>query len=125
MNESKQQNIKCLINCNIAKEGIDLRYLDTVIFNDDKYSFIQIIQNFGRIMRKIKDKVKSQVYLPAVEIDEKIQANNKSILAALEKKNQFKMIFKIIDSLKHCDYFLAEKIIFNKINVKFPQNPFP
>lgn len=43
MNEYEEDNIKCLSNCNILREGIDIKCLDSAIFNDPKYSFIQIM----------------------------------------------------------------------------------
>ena len=34
MNEYEENNIKCLTNCNILKENNNIKYLDSIIFND-------------------------------------------------------------------------------------------
>jgi hypothetical protein len=64
--KTPDDNIFVISSCETIGEGIDTKNANMCVFVDPKSSYVKIIQNIGRIVRKIfgKDKPKSTVLIP-------------------------------------------------------------
>jgi superfamily II DNA or RNA helicase len=88
-------NAKCL------QEGIDVPALDGIIFNDPKYSEIDIIQCVGRALRLSKNKTKGFILIPV------FVGQTDDVQAALETSD-FKPVWDVLNALKsHDDRLIA------------------
>ena len=67
--ETSEEDVMILHNCNILGEGIDTKSANMVVFADPKGSKVQIIQNIGRITRRNAQTLHPGTILLPVEID--------------------------------------------------------
>lgn len=113
-------NKHVIVNCNCISEGIDLSSVDTIIFKDDRFSKVGLIQSVGRVVRKYKNKsnkIGNLIFF--IEDDQKYLTNFRNkILSKLLLYNQDILYnSQIINNNKH--YFKnIEELILNQNIIK-------
>ncbi|MBR1804930.1 MAG: DEAD/DEAH box helicase, partial [Selenomonadaceae bacterium] len=88
-------NILCNVRC--LSEGVDVPALDAVIFLASKRSEVEIVQAVGRVMRTAAHKKFGYIVIPVVV------PLNKSPEDALDRNEEFKDVWKIINALRAHD----------------------
>ena len=53
----RNNKFRCIVNCNMINEGIDIKNCETAFFFDNRFSYNQIIQCVGRTQRIYKNKL--------------------------------------------------------------------
>ena len=78
---SPDRNI--IVNCNCISEGTDLKSVDTVIFKDDRFSEVGLVQSAGRVVRLHKNKQTGNLIFFVEDTQEYIDNFRKEILSVL------------------------------------------
>lgn len=118
LKQSSDDNNECRILTNVRclSEGVDVPNLDAVLFLSSRNSEIDVVQSVGRVMRVAPNKKYGYIIIPVIvptDVDPNI---------ALDKSNEFKVVWTILNALRaHDDRFNAT---INKIelNKKKPNN---
>jgi len=118
LKQSSDDNNECRILTNVRclSEGVDVPNLDAVLFLSARNSEIDVVQSVGRVMRVAPNKKYGYIIIPVIvptDVDPNI---------ALDKSNEFKVVWTILNALRaHDDRFNAT---INKIelNKKKPNN---
>jgi len=103
-------NVRCL------SEGVDVPSLDAVMFLSAKNSQIDVVQSVGRVMRRANGKKYGYIIIPI------LVPSNVTPEDALDKNENFKVIWTVLNALRaHDDRFNA---MINKIelNKKHPND---
>ncbi len=104
--------IYIISSCETIGEGIDTKNANMCVFVDPKSSFVKIIQNIGRIVRKQKDVYKppSTVLIPCwvdrekyVGCDEDKEKCDEVIRSDLNKDGNFNGILNVLSALRQED----------------------
>jgi superfamily II DNA or RNA helicase len=110
--ETPDNKIFILASCKTIGEGVDTKNANMVCFVDPKQSYVEIIQNIGRICRK---QPKLSTILIPVHIDVKKYKDCKSdddrdcvIKEQMNKKGDFNGILNVLASLRHEDPHMFE-----------------
>ena len=122
----EKANIGILCSAKVLNEGIDLPYVNTVAFIDNRTSTIDIIQNIGRSMRLYGDQKECNIIVPTNINDENYDYKNIiNILSALNtidtniiqyftndnnQKNKIKVIKTKIECLENIDIIEYDNI---------------
>jgi superfamily II DNA or RNA helicase len=111
--ESTPDNEICVLSsCKTIGEGVDTKNANMVVFVDPKQSYVEIIQNIGRICRK-QNKL-STVLIP-VHVDVKKykeciteEDTDKVIRQEMSKTGDFNGILNVLSALRQEDPYLFE-----------------
>ncbi len=93
----ESRNVAIMVNCQLFTEGINIPELDSVVFCDPKNSESEIIQCFGRALRrdpKNANKV-AKIFIP---------------VCAVDVKNKFQKLLNIIRAISSQDPKLRDEI---------------
>ena len=100
-------------SCNTIGEGIDTKNANLCVFVDSKTSYVQIIQNIGRIVRRIKgsNRPNSTILLPCfvdrnryIEVGDDHEKQDKIIREDMcQSGNNFNVILNVMAALKQED----------------------
>ena len=106
---SNTNTIYIIASCETIGEGIDTKNANMCVFVDPKSSFVKIIQNIGRIVRK-SDSIKSTILIPCfVDKNKYLECNNdrekcdEIIREDINKKGNFNGILNVMSALKQED----------------------
>ena len=103
--ETNDDEIFILSSCKTIGEGIDTKNANMVVFIDPKQSYIEIIQNIGRICRKNEKTTReATVLIPCY-----INTNIDDIIISKE----FNTIYTILTALKQEDPYIFELCLHN------------
>ena len=106
-----------ICSCRIIGEGIDTKNANQICFVDPKSSMVDIIQNVGRIARKVfgQDKPNSTILLPCWVDREKYKVCDgdrekcdEVIRSDLNRKGNFNAILNVLSALKQEDESLYD-----------------
>jgi superfamily II DNA or RNA helicase len=105
-----------LSSCKTIGEGVDTKNANMVCFVDSKQSYIEIVQNIGRICRKNKyTKQKATVLIPAWVDKEKYKdckgnpkERDKLIREDMNKGGNFNGILNVLSALRQEDPYMFE-----------------
>ena len=61
----RNNKFRCIVNCNMINEGIDIKNCETAFFFDNRFSYNQIIQCVGRTQRCYKNKLNGNFVIMA------------------------------------------------------------
>ena len=98
-------NVRCL------SEGVDVPSLDAIMFLSSRNSQVDVVQSVGRVMRKAEGKKFGYIIIPVIVPADK-NANE-----VLDKSDDFKIVWSVLNALRaHDDRFNAtiNKIKLNK-----------
>lgn len=107
-----ENEVYIISSCETIGEGIDTKNANMCVFVDPKSSFVKIIQNIGRIVRKQKDVYKppSTVLIPCwvdktkyVGCDEDREKCDEVIRSDLNKDGNFNGILNVLSALRQED----------------------
>lgn len=111
--ECNDDEIFVLASCRTIGEGVDTKRANMVCFVDPKQSYIEIVQNIGRICRK-NDRL-ATVLLPAYVDAEKYKSCNKdhekiddAIRKDMSKTGNFNGILNVLSALRQEDPYTFE-----------------
>ena len=105
-------SVYIISSCETIGEGIDTKNANMCVFVDPKSSFVKIIQNIGRIVRKQKDiyKPPSTVLIPCwvdktkyIGCDEDREKCDEVIRSDLNKDGNFNGILNVLSALRQED----------------------
>jgi superfamily II DNA or RNA helicase len=110
------QDVFILCSCETMGEGVDTKNANMCVFVDPKSSFVKIIQNIGRIVRKqfSVDKPHSTILLPIYIDKTKYESCTTSeecdmaIRQDMAKGGDFTPILNVLSALKQEDEYLYE-----------------
>ena len=88
---------RILFNVRCLSEGVDVPSLDAVIFLSPRKSQVDIVQTVGRVMRKAPGKKRGYVIIPLVIADDKSPED------ALERNEEFRTVWQVLNALKSID----------------------
>jgi superfamily II DNA or RNA helicase len=109
---TSDNEVYIISSCETIGEGIDTKNASMCVFVDPKSSFVKIIQNIGRIVRKQKDVYKppSTVLIPCwvdktkyVGCDEDREKCDEVIRSDLNKDGNFNGILNVLSALRQED----------------------
>ena len=113
--ETSDNDIFILASCRTIGEGIDTKSANMMVFIDPKQSYVDIIQNIGRICRKNKNTNKlSTVLIPAyVDINKYNECNtmeekDEVIRNEMNKSGDFSGILNTLSALRQEDPYMFE-----------------
>jgi len=114
--ETKDNEIFILASCKTIGEGVDTKNANMVCFVDSKQSYVEIVQNIGRICRKNKNtKQKATVLIPAWVDKEKYKdckgnpkERDKLIREDMNKGGNFNGILNVLSALRQEDPYIFE-----------------
>ena len=95
--EPDENTCRILFNVRCLSEGVDVPSLDAVIFLSPRKSQVDIVQTVGRVMRTAKGKKRGYVIIPLVIADDKSPED------ALERNEEFKTVWQVLNALKSID----------------------
>jgi len=117
LDETPNNKIYIISSCETIGEGIDTKNANMCVFVDPKSSFIKIIQNIGRILRKQfrVDKPKSTILIPCwvdktkyLECGGDKEKCDEVIRQYMNKEGDFNGIINVVSALKQEDEDLYE-----------------
>jgi superfamily II DNA or RNA helicase len=97
-----------VFNVRVYGLGTDIPSLQSIFFNGNKNSSIDIIQNVGRCLRKHRNKDYGYILLPCL-IDPYTDLNE-------QENSSFDNVRNVLTSLGRIDKALTEMIVYNSIN---------
>jgi superfamily II DNA or RNA helicase len=109
---TEDNEVMVISSCETIGEGIDTKNANMCVFVDPKSSFVKIIQNTGRIVRKIFgfDKPKSTILIPCwVDKNKYLECNgdrekcDEVIREEMNKGGNFNGILNVLSALKQED----------------------
>ena len=109
---SKDDDIFILASCKTIGEGVDTKNANMIVFIDPKQSYIEIIQNIGRICRK-QNKL-STILIPCyVDVDKykdckTIEDKDIVIRNEMSKTGNFNGILNVMSALRQEDPYIFE-----------------
>lgn len=113
--ETKDDEIFILASCKTIGEGIDTKNANMLVFVDPKQSYIEIIQNIGRICRKnANTKGLSTVLIPTyVDVNKyknckNIDEKDNIIRQEMSKTGNFNGILNVLSALRQEDPYMFE-----------------
>ena len=114
--ETKDTEIFILASCKTIGEGVDTKNANMVCFVDSKQSYVEIVQNIGRVCRKNKNtKQKATVLIPAWVDKEKYKdckgnpkERDKLIREDMNKGGNFNGILNVLSALRQEDPYVFE-----------------
>jgi superfamily II DNA or RNA helicase len=114
--EIDDNNICILASCKTIGEGVDTKNANMVVFIDPKQSYVEIIQNIGRICRKNENTIQfSTILIPAyVNADKYKECNgnpekiDKIIREEMSKCGDFNCILNVLSALRQEDPYVFE-----------------
>jgi len=114
--ETKDNEIFILASCKTIGEGVDTKNANMICFVDSKQSYVEIVQNIGRICRKNKNtKQKATVLIPAWVDKEKYKdckgnpkERDKLIREDMNKGGNFNGILNVLSALRQEDPYVFE-----------------
>ena len=120
-NDCSGRRIKKMI-CNVGmiKEGIDFPHSNRIIIKDPKYSFVDILQNIGRIMRPygqgnyVKKLCNVTIPMEWSKEERKILEDENAIWTN-EMDKKFKKLIRILEVLKTVDGRISEDNLFGRV----------
>jgi len=95
--EPDENTCRILFNVRCLSEGVDVPSLDAVIFLSPRKSQVDIVQTVGRVMRTAKGKKRGYVIIPLVIADDKSPED------ALERNEEFRTVWQVLNALKSID----------------------
>ena len=110
--ESNENTIYIISSCETIGEGIDTKNANMCVFVDPKSSYIKIIQNIGRIVRKLfgVDKPNSTILIPCwvdrtkyLECEGDREKCDEVIRSEMNKDGDFNGILNVVSALKQED----------------------
>jgi superfamily II DNA or RNA helicase len=115
---TKDNEIYILASCKTIGEGVDTKNANMVVFIDPKQSYVEIIQNIGRVCRKNENtKQLATILLPIyVDVNKYKECNtedeqNKVIMDEMSKTGDFTMILNVLTALRQEDPYIFELCI--------------
>ena len=126
--ETPNNEIFIISSCETIGEGIDTKNANMCVFADPKSSYVKIIQNIGRIVRKLEgiDKPKSTILIPCWVDKEKYLGCNgdkekcdEAIRQDMNETGNFNGILNVLSALKQDDEELYD------ICIHYPNNYSP
>jgi len=113
--ETRDDEIYILASCKTIGEGIDTKNANMVVFVDPKQSYIEIIQNIGRVCRKnANTKGLATVLIPAyVDVNKYKECKNMEekdniIRQEMSKTGNFNGILNVLSALRQEDPYMFE-----------------
>ncbi len=113
--KTSDNNIYILASCKTIGEGVDTKNANMVVFIDSKQSYIEIIQNIGRVCRKNENtKNNSTILIPAyVDVNKyknckTIEEKDKVIRDEMSKSGDFSCIMNVLSALRQEDPYMFE-----------------
>lgn len=109
---TEDNEVMVISSCETISEGIDTKNANMCVFVDPKSSFVKIIQNTGRIVRKLfgVDKPKSSILIPCwVDKNKYLECNgdrekcDEVIREEMNKGGNFNGILNVLSALKQED----------------------
>ena len=120
---TKDDEIYILASCKTIGEGVDTKHANMCVFIDPKQSYIEIIQNIGRICRKNnKTNGLATVFIPAyVDVDKykdcKTEVEQNDVIKSeMSKTGDFNGILNVLSALRQEDPYIFE-LCLNSPNV--------
>jgi superfamily II DNA or RNA helicase len=110
--ESPEDKVYIISSCETIGEGIDTKNANMCVFVDPKSSYIKIIQNIGRIVRKVfgVDKPNSTILIPCwidrtkyLECEGDREKCDEVIRSEINKDGDFNGILNVVSALKQED----------------------
>ena len=115
LDETKNDEIMIICSCKTIGEGIDTKKANMCVFIDPKSSYVDIIQNIGRIVRKDLKVNCSTVLIPCwVDKNKYLECNgdkekcDEAIRKDMDKTGNFNGILNVLSALKQEDPELYE-----------------
>ena len=112
---AKDNQIFILASCKTLSEGIDTKNANQIVFIDPKQSYVEIIQNIGRVCRKnVNTKNSSTILIPAyVNVNKytncKTQEEKDNIIRnEMSKTGDFNNILNVLSALRQEDPYMFE-----------------
>ena len=109
---TKDDEIYIIASCKTIGEGVDTKRANMVVFVDPKQSYVDIIQNIGRVCRK--NEQMSTVLIPC-HVDVKkyrkgmtVEERDEVIRKEMKKKGDFNGIMNVLSALRQEDPYLFE-----------------
>ena len=116
----KKNEIRIIVSVNCIAEGIDLPFVDTVIFFDDRNSDISIIQCCGRALRKYssKDGKYNKKIGNIIAFKDKFEMDN---IALLLNNSNDDYIKRLLSNISNSGRNYEDRILykFNDVNINF------
>ena len=106
---------RLLTNARCLSEGIDVPALDAVLFMNTRSSVVDIVQAVGRTMRKTEGKDYGYIILP-ITIPPDVSAD-----AALDKNQEFKIVWEVLRALRSHDDRMDAMINKIDLNINPPE----
>ena len=113
--ETPDNEIFILSSCKTIGEGVDTKNANMIVFIDPKQSYVEIIQNIGRICRKNETTNKLATVLIPAHVDVKKYGNCKTIEEKdqvirdeMSKTGNFNGILNVLSALRQEDPYLFE-----------------
>ena len=110
--QTPDNEIFILASCKTIGEGVDTKKANMVVFVDPKQSYIEIVQNIGRICRKQKNI--STILIPTyVDVNKYTDSENdddrdKIIRQEMSKTGDFNGILNVLSALRQEDPYIFE-----------------
>ena len=110
--ETPDNHVVVISSCETIGEGIDTKNANMCVFVDPKSSFVKIIQNFGRIVRKLfgQEKPNSTILIPCwvdktkyLECDGDREKCDEVIRQDMSETGNFNGIMNVLSALKQED----------------------
>jgi superfamily II DNA or RNA helicase len=110
--KTKDNDIFILSSCKTISEGIDTKNANMVVFIDPKQSYVDIIQNIGRVCRK-QDKLSTiliPTYVDVAKYKDCITKEDKDkiIRNEMSKTGDFNTILNVLSALRQEDPYMFE-----------------
>ncbi len=119
--KTTDDEIYILSSCKTIGEGIDTKNANMVVFIDSKQSYVEIIQNIGRVCRKNENtKNNATILIPSyVDVNKyknckTIEEKDKVIRDEMNKNGDFNGIMNVLSALRQEDPYMFE------LCLKFP-----
>jgi superfamily II DNA or RNA helicase len=114
--ETRDDEIYILASCKTIGEGVDTKSANMVVFVDAKQSYVEIVQNIGRICRKPKNSNQLATVLIPAWVDANKYKNckgkpderDKIIREDMNKGGNFNGILNVLSALRQEDPYIFE-----------------
>jgi superfamily II DNA or RNA helicase len=113
--ETSDDSIFVLASCKTIGEGVDTKNANMVVFIDPKQSYVEIIQNIGRICRKNKNTKQLATILIPCYVDvskykecKSIEEKDNVIRNEMSKTGNFNGILNVLSALRQEDPYMFE-----------------
>jgi superfamily II DNA or RNA helicase len=113
--ETPDNEIFILSSCKTIGEGVDTKNANMIVFIDPKQSYVEIIQNIGRICRKNETTNKLATVLIPAHVDvskyekcKTIEEKDQVIRDEMSKTGNFNGILNVLSALRQEDNYMFE-----------------